>query len=159
RAQLQCLFIWSPSPPDKGTTMRRLFLMAALMALLLPSPARPQANWPQFRGSQSAVADGNGLPDRWSTTHNIAWKVDLPGKAWSSPIVWGDKVFVTGVVSANKTGLPKKGLYIEGVIGEPPAGEQQWMVYCIDWKSGKVLWKKTASRGKAAAAIHNKNSL
>ena len=56
-------------------------------------------NWPQFRGSRGGVApDDPALPDTWSTTQNVAWKLDIPGRSWSSPVVWGDHVFVTSAV-------------------------------------------------------------
>ena len=57
-------------------------------------------NWPRFRGPDAGVVDDDpALPERWSTTENVTWKVDLPGAAWGSPIVWGDQVFVTTVIS------------------------------------------------------------
>src|SRR2546428_9091771 len=58
--------------------------------------------WPQFRGSHSGIAaDDPALPDTWSATENVAWKIDVPGRGWSSPVVWGDHVFITSAVSTN----------------------------------------------------------
>ena len=55
--------------------------------------------WPQFRGSKSGVAaDDVALPDRWSAAENVAWKIDVPGFGWGSPIVWGDHIFVTAAI-------------------------------------------------------------
>ena len=63
------------------------------LALLLPLSA--QENWPAFRGADSrGIAENPDLPDTWSTTENVAWKTDIPGRGWSSPIVWGKKVFL-----------------------------------------------------------------
>src|SRR5215813_7397891 len=71
--------------------------------------------WPQFRGPQSiGVAEDPQLPDKWNATENVAWKTDIPGSGWSSPIVWGDKIFVTSVISTGDTEAPKKGLYFGG---------------------------------------------
>jgi hypothetical protein len=68
--------------------------------------------WPQFRGTQAGVADDDpALPDRWSETDNVAWKTDIPGLGWSSPIVWGDHVFVTTAVSSGVEPVPAKGLF------------------------------------------------
>ena len=67
--------------------------------------------WPQFRGADAGVAvDDPALPDRWSQTENIRWKLPLPGLAWSSPIVWDDHVFVTSVINSAETEPPKPGL-------------------------------------------------
>src|SRR5262245_1167731 len=52
-------------------------------------------NWPQFRGTQAGLApDHPTLPAAWSRTQNVVWKVNVPGRSWSSPVVWGDHVFV-----------------------------------------------------------------
>src|SRR5215470_1588633 len=68
--------------------------------------------WPQFRGPQSTgVAEDPQLPDKWGATDNVAWKTAIPGLGWSSPIVWGDKIFVTSVISSAEVEPPKKGLY------------------------------------------------
>jgi outer membrane protein assembly factor BamB len=82
--------------------------------------------WPQFRGAGGAgVSTESPLPEQWSTTQHVAWKVKLPGYGWSSPIVWGDKVFVTTAVS------PKQPKPSEGLgggfggpsgFGDPPPG-------------------------------------
>ena len=64
-------------------------------------------NWAQFRGpGNRGVADGANLPERWSATENVAWKTEIPGRGWSSPIVWGDRVFVTTVVNEGQTEKP-----------------------------------------------------
>ena len=58
-------------------------------------------NWPQFRGAQGgAAADNPSLPDTWGPSQNIVWKLDVPGRSWSSPIVWGDHVFVTTAIDS-----------------------------------------------------------
>jgi len=66
--------------------------------------------WPQFRGPGNAgVLDEAKLPDEWSAKKNVAWKVKVPGYGWSSPIVWGDKVFVTTAIS-DKQKKPSGGM-------------------------------------------------
>src|SRR5262249_18581918 len=61
-------------------------------------------DWPQFRGPNgSATSPDKQLPVEWGTDKNIAWKVKLPGYAWSCPVVWGDKVFVTTAVTDKQT--------------------------------------------------------
>ena len=69
-------------------------------------------NWPQFRGSRAGVAaDDARLPDTWSTTENVAWKIDVPGRSWSSPVVWEDHVFLTSAISSGDEKAPVTGLY------------------------------------------------
>ena len=58
-------------------------------------------NWPSFRGAEAlAVADDDPrLPTSWSTTENVVWKTEISGLGWSSPVIWGDRIFVTAVTS------------------------------------------------------------
>ncbi len=121
-------------------------------------PLHAGENWPQFRGDQaSGVATGKNLPDAWSTTKNVVWKTEIPGKSWSSPIVWGDKVFVTTCVAAGKAEPPKTGFYAPKATAIPP-GEHRWMVFCLDARSGKVLWEKVAHQGRPEQTVHVKNN-
>ena len=68
-----------------------------IVAVLLMSPALAIAgNWPAFRGPHAdGHADATGLPITWSETENIRWKAAIPGKGWSSPVVWDNQVWVT----------------------------------------------------------------
>lgn len=145
--------------------MARLLLTVMLstllwaMALSATGPAPANDRWPQFRGPGSlGVADDPLLPDKWSKTENVAWKTPIPGLGWSSPIVWGDRIFVTTVVSAAEIEPPKKGLYFGGERQSIPQAEHRWVVYCIDFKTGKVLWERDAHRGTPPSTRHLKNS-
>src|SRR5438046_1341584 len=83
-------------------------------------------NWPQFRGQDSSGVSANAaFPDSWTDTENIEWKTDLPGRSWSSPIVWGDRIFLTSVVYSDESEAPKKGLYLGGNRPDPPKSEHQ----------------------------------
>jgi outer membrane protein assembly factor BamB len=138
--------------------MRRRQFTAALLAATAHAAT---ARWPQFRGSESSgVAPGQDskLPDTWSATENVAWKATVPGTGWSSPVVWGDRIFVTSVISANQPETPKKGLYYGGDRPAPPPGEHRWMVYCLDIKSGRIDWEREVQRGAPASSRHLKNS-
>jgi outer membrane protein assembly factor BamB len=115
-------------------------------------------SWPQFRGPGGrGVGDGANLPERWSTTDNVAWKTSVPGTGWSSPIAVGDRVIVTSVISAGETEKPAKGLYFGG---ERPAStaEHRWVVSALDLATGKVAWSHDAHRAVPAFARHLKNS-
>src|SRR5712692_4585938 len=66
--------------------------------------------WPQFRGPHSdGVAAETALPTAWGPDKNVQWKAKIPGVAWSSPIVWGDKVFVTTAITDNQRKPPQGG--------------------------------------------------
>ncbi|WP_146594027.1 outer membrane protein assembly factor BamB family protein [Novipirellula galeiformis] len=130
------------------------FALPALSALAVE-------NWPQFRGHDATgvVDDPGQLPDTWSATENVAWKTDIPGRGWSSPIVWGDRVFVTTVVNLGEAETPKKGLYFGGNRPEPPSSEHEWIVMCLDLKDGGTLWRKQVRKATPQSSIHLKNSL
>lgn len=136
--------------------IRRLLVLSLICLSSISIAA--QDRWPQFRGPQSSgVAEDASLPDKWSTTENVAWKTDLPGIGWSSPIVWGDKIFATSVINTGDTEPPKKGLYFGGER-PVPATEHRWMVYAVDFKTGKVLWEREVFRAVPKITRHLKNS-
>jgi outer membrane protein assembly factor BamB len=132
-----------------------------LLALFLAGVDKVD-NWPQFRGSQSSgVTEDPRLPDKWSATENVAWKTEIAGVGWSSPVVWGDRIYVTSVintvVNTGDSEKPKKGLYFGG---ERPASKDphRWMVYAIDFKTGKIVWEREAHKAVPDAPHHLKNS-
>ena len=98
-------------------------------------------NWPSFRGPHaSGVADGQNLPLNWDTgkSLNIKWKRLIPGLAHSSPVVWGDLLFVTTAVSSKGDDSFKPGLYGEGTASSD-ASIHQWKMYALEKRTGKVL--------------------
>src|SRR5688572_16110699 len=79
----------------------RMFPRMLLCCAALAGAAFGASTWPQFRGPGSTgVSEDAALPVTWSSTQNVAWKVDIPGLGWSSPVVAGDRIFVTSVISA-----------------------------------------------------------
>jgi outer membrane protein assembly factor BamB len=134
------------------------FCIALVFSLRAPA-ASAGPNWPQFRGpGSSGVSDETGLPDRWSETENIAWKTPVPGRGWSSPIVWGERIFLTSAVSEGDEETPKKGLYLGGDRTRPPSPDHRWLVYCLEFQSGKILWERQAHQGKPESSHHLKNT-
>lgn len=130
-----------------------------LLACALWGSAFAADHWPQLRGSDGAgVSTNPNQPAKWSATENVAWKTDLPGRSWSSPIVWGDKVFLTAVVNLGDSEPPKKGLYFGGNRPEPPKSEHRSKVFCLDLATGKLEWERTVHRGVPQTAIHLKSS-
>ncbi len=128
--------------------------------LFLTALAAGQDNWPRFRGADASgvVADDPRLPDTWDQKNNVQWKVTIPGWGWGSPIVWGNRVFVSAVHSDDEYEKPKGGLYLGGGRGEPPDSVHHWMVYCLSLKTGEVLWKHEAHKGKPQIPRHPKNT-
>src|SRR5438874_7918705 len=98
--------------------MSRTPAVFALACLILCPPLRADDNWPSFRGP---TADGHssakGLPVSWSEKENIRWKTPIPGKAWSSPVLWGKQIWMTNA--------PEDGKTLSAV--------------CVDCDSGKIL--------------------
>ena len=117
-------------------------------------------NWPQFRGPtmNAAVADNPNLPERWSETENIEWSTEIPGLGWSSPVVWGDRVFITTATADGDFEQPKPGLYAPRGRSEPPPVEHHWRVYCLHLETGEVLWQRSVRSGHPEFPRHMKNT-
>ncbi|MES1213587.1 MAG: PQQ-binding-like beta-propeller repeat protein [Singulisphaera sp.] len=116
-------------------------------------------NWPQFRGPLSnSVADDTDLPERWSGTENVAWKTKIPGRGWSAPIVWGKRIFLTSVTSADDQAERKRGIYFGGDQKVAPQTPHQWRVFCLDRDDGRVLWERVGHEGIPPQSVHLKNT-
>jgi outer membrane protein assembly factor BamB len=136
--------------------MRRLLFCCGSLVCLL-SIAGFASEWPQFRGSQAGVApDDPALPERWSSTENVIWRIDVPGVGWSSPVVWGDQVFVTSVASTGPEEAPKPGFYLGDWAAS--TAPHRWLVSAIDVGTGKVRWQRQVSDAPPPRPKHLKNS-
>jgi outer membrane protein assembly factor BamB len=158
-----------------------IVLAVCVLAISTPDAAGP-GEWPQFRGPRAAgVADESTLPQRWSTTDNVAWVVDVPGRGWSSPIVWRDRVFLTSAISSGAFKAPSTGIFgndyaaelqkqglsddeiVKRVVNRDieltsDTGEISYVVMAFDAKTGKVIWKQKAHRGAPFGGRHRKNT-
>src|SRR5574340_1086938 len=104
--------------------MRFRPILAHVIALTVTTVAMAE-EWPCWRGpSHQGISTEKGLPMRWSPTDNVAWKTEIPGLGWSSPIVYGERVFVTTATDAGAS----------------------CHVICLERASGNVLWDKEVFR-------------
>ncbi len=135
---------------------------AALLVTAVPAGTAPgDTDWPYWRGP---AADGMAVGDApvtWSAAENVRWKTDIPGLGNSSPIVWGDFVFVT---TAIKTGAaapsPTPPGPPGGGRGMGPGGgggqvEHKFDLICLDRKTGKILWQRTAKTAVPHEGAHS----
>jgi len=137
-----------------------LLLLALAIVVFYASAATTQSNWPSFRGSHAGgVADGQNLPDRWNgvSGENIKWKTGIPGLAHSSPVIWGDRLYVTTAISSQSGATFKHGLYGEGDASKD-LSIHRWKVYSLDKHSGKVVWERTAYEGVPREKRHMKST-
>jgi outer membrane protein assembly factor BamB len=139
-------------------------VMVCLLLLLAPRIAAQKQSvkddWPSFRGGHAAgVAEGQNLPEAWDGEKGTAvkWKTNIPGLAHSSPIVWGDKIFVTTAISSRGAAKFRPGLYGDGDASDDRSAHQ-WKVYCLNKKTGKVVWDRTAYEGQPVDKRHIKSS-
>src|SRR4051812_15973563 len=137
--------------------MRRFITTAALIAA---SATLHGQNWPSFRGANAAaVPAGNPTAVKWnaSSGENVAWKTPVDGVAVSSPIVWGDRVFVSTAVSGDPAQGIRTGQYgdVEPVAD---ASKHTWHLISIEKKTGKVVWDKVAYEGVPKTKRHPKSS-
>ena len=108
-----------------------------------------QANWPSFRGPFArGISEGIDTPVSWNLENgdNIQWKTPIPGLAHSSPIIWGDRLFITTAINEKKDPELKTGLY-GNITPVEDDSVHVWKVYCLDKNTGKILWEKTAHKG------------
>ncbi|MCI0461982.1 MAG: PQQ-like beta-propeller repeat protein [Gemmataceae bacterium] len=112
-------------------------------------PPGAEGHWHQWRGPlATGMAPKGNPPLKWDEQTNVRWKVALPGKGSSTPVVWGDRVFVLTAVATNRKArpedLPKPDTRFERKT-EPPRNYYKFLVLCLDRNTGKVLWERTAA--------------
>jgi outer membrane protein assembly factor BamB len=119
-------------------------------------------NVPRFLTGRQALPGDAHPPDRWSATENVAWKTDIAGLGWSSPIVWNGRIYLTTCVNTSPDRKPRKGLYMEDLDATKYPKEMsihRWKTLCLDLATGKIVWEKVASEGIPSKPHHIKNTL
>jgi outer membrane protein assembly factor BamB len=137
--------------------MKRFSLLLFVLSLTVFARAE---NWPSFRGpNASGVAGDKPTPASWDATTgtNIRWKTPIPGLAHSSPVVWGDEVFVTTAVSSKGGENFRHGLFGD-VTSDTDMSKHTWHVYCLNKRTGAILWDQVAAEGVPKVKRHIKSS-
>ena len=134
-------------------------ILSLVFVIVLAALAQAQ-NWPQFRGPQAAgVAEGSPAAVKWDAPKavNMRWKTQVPGLAHSSPVVWGNKVFITTAVTSAAKDETRYGLYgdVAPVKDDP---KHSWKVYALDKQTGKILWERLAYEGIPKVKRHPKST-
>ena len=137
-------------------------VLVALLVLTTKTRSQllPERQWPSYRGYfSSGVLDNTGLPDTFNLEKdiNIRWKISIPGLGLSSPVIWGNRLFITTAVSKADSAGFKPGLYGD-VIPVKDSSAHEWKVFCIDKNTGKILWEQTACTGIPAIKRHPKST-
>ncbi|WP_425398581.1 PQQ-binding-like beta-propeller repeat protein [Aeoliella sp.] len=128
--------------------IRRIPLGLAILSFVLAAPAT-HANWGHWRGE-----GGNGVstkatpPTEWSDTQNVKWKVPIPGRGSGSPVVWGNRIYVTTAVAPNGA---------TDTNGQSRQ-ELEYVLMCIDRETGDTVWQQSAATGRPYGGTHNTNS-
>jgi outer membrane protein assembly factor BamB len=129
-------------------------LAAAFVSLGAAPDPEAERFWPQWRGPSSTGASAQATPPlEWSETKNVRWKVEIPGRGSSSPVVWGDRVFVLTAIPASASGAgthtPRGGI--------TPRETHRFVVYAFDRATGKIAWERIAREAQPHEATHPDN--
>ena len=150
----------------------RIFLTLTIVMSGAVVATLAQSNWPQFRGLGGGVlADIAAVPESWGPDENIAWRIDIPGRAWSSPIVWEEHVFVLTVMPSSSDDsllqpLQPTETYRARSLGGSMTGADivkpidnlEWVLFDVDFDSGDVRWRQTLHTAVPSMPTHSKNT-
>ena len=135
-------------------------LTSSLILITLSLTVAHAQHWPQFRGpGATGVNEGAAKPAKWdaASSENVRWKLKIPGLAHSSPVVWGNKIFISTAVTSAAKDETRFGLYgdVAPVKDDP---KHTWKVYAIDKTKGTILWERIASEGIPKVKRHPKST-
>ena len=110
--------------------------MRILISLFLFTATLSAGNWPGWRGpSGDGISPEKNIPTKWSATENVAWKVAIPGEGHSSPVIWGDRIFLTASLTE----------------------KNERHLLCLDRRTGKTIWDNVVVQSPPES-IHRLNS-
>lgn len=155
-------------------------ILIVCISIFVYSCTSSPGSWPQFRGPESnMIVTGTNLPTEWNDSLNVSWTADLTGDGWSSPIVFGDKIFLTSAFLEKAAPAsakpaqpaspppPASGAQQRPPQGPPPPQAEdnsykeeiyRMELTCFDVKTGKELWKQIAFRGAPRIPKHGQTS-
>ena len=143
----------------------RLFALTIVGACAASAVLFAGENWPQWRGpAGQGVSSEKNIPAEWAPDKNIVWKTALPGSGHSSPVIWGDRIFLTTAIEGEAVpGAKAVEHKVDGkefVHPDSVAADRKHVlkVLALDAKSGKLLWEHTAYEGTVYDARHRKSS-
>jgi outer membrane protein assembly factor BamB len=151
---------WAPPGEPNLAPARTVTRTMFDAAVRLPRAADRSGSWPSFRGPHAAgFSDEQHLPDSWNakTGENILWRTSIPGLGHSSPIVWGERMFVTSAISSRAGATYKVGPYNGGDASDDTSSHQ-FVLYALDTASGRIVWQKTAYEGSPRDKRHVKST-
>jgi outer membrane protein assembly factor BamB len=126
----------------------------------LPAEVKPAAPWPSFRGPNgSGIADGQRVPLEWDSASkkNVRFATPIEGFSVSSPIIWGNRIFLLSVVSGATDRTFRTGLYGD-VTPVEDLSEHRWLLYALDTRDGRIVWERELARGIPGTKRHTKSS-
>lgn len=131
-------------------------MLRTTLALLMLAPASDE-HWPHWRGPDGTGVARGAAPAEWSDTENVRWKVEVPGRGFSTPVVWGDKLFLTTAVPLGAAPAPEpepEGDDDRRGFRSPPVVETEFVVLCLDRGTGKELWSRIARKATPHESYH-----
>jgi outer membrane protein assembly factor BamB len=127
--------------------------------LLVPALFAADDDWSRWRGPNNDGMARGDAPLEWDDKKNVAWRVSIPGRGHSSPIVWGDKIFLTTAVPTSDAATPASAPAAgqrRGPGGNAGAGrEHKFLVLCLDRRTGKTIWERVAKVATPHEGYHH----
>jgi outer membrane protein assembly factor BamB len=140
-------------------------ILLSVVPALAQSPTEPSSNWPQWRGADgSGISKEKNLPLEWSATRNVRWKTRISGRGHSSPVVWGNRVFLTTsiegpiVEGAQAVRHVRNGQEYKHPDSVGADHEYTLKLLCIDADTGKMVWDRVLYTGTVYDNRHRKNT-
>ena len=136
----------------------------ALAVLVLPACAAEQElderrQWAQWRGPLgTGVAPHGNPPVEWSESRNVRWKISIPGKGLSSPVIWGDRIFLTTAIPVGEIEVPRSTHASGAHDNVRPSRRQEFVVLAVDRRDGGIVWQRTVSTHRPHESTHETGS-
>jgi len=142
--------------------MKKMNFSMALMMLfviLIGTDQISAQDWPGWRGDGSGISPEKNLPLKWSEDEGVKWKTPIPGAGHSSPVVWGNHIFVTTAVAEDPNVESfRGGVYMGGNRPKPDESEYAYRLICIETHQGNILWSQAVTKQNPKTRRHTKNT-